>query len=119
MGGTGPREEPGAWFSLFLWGYQWGQTLPKSPIPLGVPDKDERDGIGALRTCALVQATSTPDPAPVTGKEETDTPWPPEAAVEGGLKANLYRLCFAVHSRASRSASAICFWDNFLAICTR
>ena len=33
---------------------------------------------------ALVQATSTPDPASDIGKEEQDTPRPPEAAVEGG-----------------------------------
>ena len=36
------------------------------------------------RACALAQATSTPDLAPDTGKEEKGTPRPPEAAVEGG-----------------------------------
>ena len=50
--------------STFGWGYQWGQTLAKPLIPLGVPDKDANEEIEAChRACALVQATSTPDPA--------------------------------------------------------
>lgn len=40
----------------------------------------------ATRACTLVQATSTPDPAPDTGKEEKGTPRPPEAAVEGQVR---------------------------------
>jgi len=50
-----------------------------------VPDQDEREGIEAChRACALFQATSTPDPAPDTGKDEQGAPWPLEAAVEDG-----------------------------------
>lgn len=37
-----------------------------------------------MRACTLVQATSTPDPAPDTQEEEQATPRPPEVAVEGG-----------------------------------
>ncbi len=75
MGGTAPREELGAWLSLYLWEYQWGQTLPKSPIPLGVPIRTRVKGSGpTLRACALVQATSTPDPAPDIGKKSRPLP---------------------------------------------
>ncbi len=83
MGGTAPREELGAWLSLYLWEYQWGQTLAKSPIPLEVPDKDENEEIEAChRACALPEMAITPPPSPDTGKEEKGTPRPPEAAVE-------------------------------------
>ena len=45
-----------------------------------------------MRTCALVQATSTPDPAPDIQEEEQATPRPPEAAVDVGGSGSMAKV---------------------------